>query len=542
MDELLEYFPQEFKPMQQQIDLITQIDNAFKEGYKFVICCAPTGSGKSFISKTLANYSKQTSEKFKKLIDTNNAFEIDTVGDYTKKEECDKEPAFGTFALTITKSLQDQYTNLFQDSYSLKGKSNYICNVDNRYDVEIAPCLFNPKLKSGCILNDTCHYYKSRKDMLTSKFGVLNYSMFLSLPEHVKRKEYLVCDEASEIEDELVKRFSRMLPYKFLKKLGYDPNTVPLTYKKFKIWLDSFVMMLGDEVTELRKSMTKKHGKKEFDSEAQKFKLFSNMYNQLKTTIDTWKKCEYLIETTIDGIFLKPLRVDNLSKELFDYGEKVVLMSATIIDPENFAKTLGIEEYKYIEVDSFFDPKKAPIYATRGNKINYKNLKEKLPSISKQISDICKAHKNEKGIIHTHTHEITQYLKDNLEDTSRFLFRLDGSENETILKEHIESTEPTVLVSPSMSYGVDLKGDLAKFQIIVKASYMPLNDERVKRLFNEDKEWYVNKMLNNLIQACGRGVRSRNDECVTYILDGNISDAVIRNSSKLPKYFLARFA
>ena len=131
-------------------------------------------------------------------------------------------------------------------------------------------------------------------------------------------------------------------------------------------------------------------------------------------------------------------------------------------------------------------------------------------------------------------------MRDNIEDP-RFLFRLDGADNEQILKQHIESPEPTILVSPSMSYGVDLKGDLAKFQIVCKASYMPLHDERIKRLFKEDKDWYVNKMLNNLIQACGRGVRSKKDKCLTYILDGSITDAVIRNANKLPKYFLRRF-
>jgi Rad3-related DNA helicase len=136
--------------------------------------------------------------------------------------------------------------------------------------------------------------------------------------------------------------------------------------------------------------------------------------------------------------------------------------------------------------------------------------------------------------------EITQYLKDRTNDP-RFLFRIDGQNNESIIKQHFESSEPTVLVSPSMAFGVDLKEDLARFQILLKAAYMPLNDERIKRLLKEDPEWYMNKMLNNLIQACGRGVRTKNDKCNTYILDGSITDAVIRSAKKLPRYFLARF-
>ena len=92
-----------------------------------------------------------------------------------------------------------------------------------------------------------------------------------------------------------------------------------------------------------------------------------------------------------------------------------------------------------------------------------------------------------------------------------------------------------------MIFGVDLKDDLARFQIIVKAAFLPLGDNRIKRLFDEDKDWYTNQMLINLVQACGRGVRSKDDHCVTYILDGNIYQAVITNKDKLPKHFIDRF-
>lgn len=48
-------------------------------------------------------------------------------------------------------------------------------------------------------------------------------------------------------------------------------------------------------------------------------------------------------------------------------------------------------------------------------------------------------------------------------------------------------------------------------------------------------------MLINLVQACGRGIRSKDDYCVTYILDGTVYDVILANRAKLPKYFLDRF-
>jgi Rad3-related DNA helicase len=64
--------------------------------------------------------------------------------------------------------------------------------------------------------------------------------------------------------------------------------------------------------------------------------------------------------------------------------------------------------------------------------------------------------------------------------------------------------------------------------------------KRIKKLFDYDKIWYINAMLNNLVQMCGRCTRSEDDFSETYILDGNIVDILLRNSKKLPKYFIER--
>ena len=60
-------------------------------------------------------------------------------------------------------------------------------------------------------------------------------------------------------------------------------------------------------------------------------------------------------------------------------------------------------------------------------------------------------------------------------------------------------------------------------------------------MMKNDFDWYQNKMLSSLIQSCGRGIRSKKDTCITYILDGTIVDSILRSKHKLPKYFLERF-
>lgn len=536
----LSHFPQEYSPSDQQIKLIKGVERAFNKGKKFVICCAPTGTGKSFLAKTLAGISSPATDKFKESIQSYSAYKQDFSGNYISEIDCLSQPPFGTFALTITKSLQDQYLKLFPDTDILKGKSNYICDVDTHFDVETAPCVLVPKIRDECWEKNRCPYYNARNNALLSRFAVLNYKMFLALPSHVKRKNFIICDEASELEDELVKQYSAEINYDRLRTYGIDCKTLIADSRdKVRTWLCENIFQISEQINTLINRVNKKHRTL---SQPEKIKLqyLKNVYNSL-TTVDTlWHDCEYIVDKDLKKVLLTPLRADKLTKFIFNHADNVLLMSATIIDHKNFAKTLGITDYEYVEVESDFTPEKSPIYVSSQNKLNYKNLTNTLPAICEQIKTIIDHHKNDKGIIHTHSKDITNFIKAKLEGNKRFLFRDETANNEAILKEHYETDFPTILVSPSLSFGVDLKDNLARFQIIIKLPFPPLSSKHIKKLFDTDKDWYENKMLNALVQACGRATRSKNDFSTTYILDGNIVNALKRTKHKLPKSFIDR--
>ena len=307
-------------------------------------------------------------------------------------------------------------------------------------------------------------------------------------------------------------------------------------------WINTLLLDLSDRLEELRDTINNSNtNNKKFLVETRKQIVgLRNLHSKLSLIIETWNESEYLFETSKDGITFMPLKVNKLSNHLFKYADKVILMSATIIDPANFCKSLGIDKFKYVEAESSFNAKDSPIYCNTKVKLNYHNLKRSLPKVVEQIKQICEHHKNDKGIIHTHNNTITSFLSTKL-NGSRFLIREPGVRNEELLEQHLSNNEPTVLISPSMSHGVDLKDDLARFQIIVKAPYLPTKDKRIERLMNDDFSWYINKMLCSLIQSCGRGIRSKKDHCVTYILDGAIVESVVNNKHKLPKYFIDRF-
>tara|TARA_R100001377_G_scaffold80638_1_gene59665 strand:- start:325 stop:1953 length:1629 start_codon:yes stop_codon:yes gene_type:complete len=537
---LLQKFPEGYDPNSSQVKLLKNIDEAFDNGHKFVICNAPTGSGKSFVSKTLGNASDSSSKEFRDIVTSYLAYKRTSTG-YTYEEDCDNERAFGTTALTITKALQDQYKELFDDVEVLKGKSNYQCAIDDRYPVDIAPCLHAPSLKRQCWAECKCPYYEQRNKTLVSKFNTLNYNMFFALPNHLKKRQFLICDEASELEDQLVKEFTCIIDYVFLSKLDVDIKPYMSNNSAVK-WLSGVAVDITDKIEDLKNIIANKKSKnqKAIQDLTSMMTRLINIHSKVELVIDSWDESEYVFEKDRQSITFMPLKVDKLAHRLFEYADKVILMSATIIDPDNFCKSLGITDYKYVEAESSFDPKKAPIICNPKYKLNYHTMDKYLPRIIKQIGEICEHHKNDKGIIHSQNNSITLKISNTLLG-SRFLYREPGVRNEEILEAHMTDLDPTVLVSPSMSYGVDLKGDLAKFQIIVKAPFLPTKDVRIERMMKNDFDWYQNKMLSSLIQSCGRGVRSKKDECITYILDGTIVNAVLKSKHKLPKYFVDRF-
>lgn len=88
---------------------------------------------------------------------------------------------------------------------------------------------------------------------------------------------------------------------------------------------------------------------------------------------------------------------------------------------------------------------------------------------------------------------------------------------EEIISEHTHSIKPTVLISPSLYTGVDLKDDLSRFQIITKVQYPNLNDRWIYAKRHLDRDWYNLQTALRLVQAYGRSIRSKEDWAKTYI-------------------------
>jgi Rad3-related DNA helicase len=88
-----------------------------------------------------------------------------------------------------------------------------------------------------------------------------------------------------------------------------------------------------------------------------------------------------------------------------------------------------------------------------------------------------------------------------------------------------------------MTEGLDLKGDLSRWQIISKVPYPSMKDPFILAKKLRDEKWYSWMTALALTQATGRSVRSATDYASTYILDSDFKSFLNRSGGLLPKWW-----
>jgi ATP-dependent DNA helicase DinG len=245
---------------------------------------------------------------------------------------------------------------------------------------------------------------------------------------------------------------------------------------------------------------------------------------------------------------LKPLDISPYCKAVFDKCSKVLIMSATILNPKAFCRSVGLiqdndeKEVKFIQVKSDFPVQNRPIYALNIAYLNFNNLQlpEIKSSITKTVDNIMTIHRKDKGIIHTSSYDQLNFIKDNIsqENARRLIVTDPEIQRDEVIQEHINSVKPTVLISPSLHTGLDLKDELSRFQIMTKVPYPNKSDRWINAKSKLDEQWYYWQTALRLAQAYGRSVRSKEDWAKTYILDSAFGYFLSKNRSILPDWFI----
>ncbi|MDP8941306.1 MAG: hypothetical protein M3M84_02045 [Thermoproteota archaeon] len=548
----------------KQEKILGEIEQAIKSGFKNIFLEAPAGFGKSPVAIALARY----------------------LG--------------SSHICTATKDLQAQYSRDFPFIREVKGKSNFICIIkdemgldetcnygpclkDNGYD-----CIYKTKLgdykvqgegtkyetveldhfaqkkyidkmksQSKIIQFDwkPCHYYHQKWIALKSSHTIYNYKYFLSdvfYSNNLQKRQLLVLDEAHTVESE-VADFKSFTIFNegitgFLPKLSipykneYDIETW-ITFgtelrEKLLIFIDKASTILEKNIDQY--PFTEKN----LIDAITKEKNLATVIEDMRNNKDNWivTNVEKAANNQLRKVLVTPIDVSSYFKDILDKGSISLFMSATILSKDYLCKIGGIksDQVKFIRVqESNFPLKNRPIYLMNVAWLNAKTMNQSLPAIANAVNNIMTTHKNEKGIIHTTSYTQLRFIKENISKENAIRLIETGSklDRNEMLEKHYNSSKPTVLISPSLYLGVDLKDNLSRFQIIVKVPYADLTDRKISVMKQRDPNWYTWNAILKLIQAYGRSIRSKEDFANTYILDSSITFLLKQAKEMSPKWF-----
>jgi Rad3-related DNA helicase len=221
-----------------------------------------------------------------------------------------------------------------------------------------------------------------------------------------------------------------------------------------------------------------------------------------------------------------------------------MLLSATLLNTDSFCREVGLDPEKatLVEMDHTFPLKNRPLVDISQGSMTSDEQDTTIPKVAKSIKQLLGKHSSQKGIIHAHSYDIKDQLIEHLDDLgadgSRIITHKPYDRDET-LTHWKERNDNSVLVSVSMEEALDLKDDLARWQVLCKAPYPNVGDPVVKYRMDELNQWgwYYRTALKTIMQACGRIIRSPDDYGVTYIADSSIHDVFEKTRHEMPPWF-----
>lgn len=440
--------------------------------------------------------------------------------------------------LTATKSLQDQLTREFSQigMIDVKGQSNYTCNASldstselrmffrrgHAYTARTAPCRRGVRcpLKEG-----GCGYYDRIRQAARADLFVTNYDFWMHNRHQLGKVDLLVMDEAHQAPDELADHLSFRL----------TPDHRRLLHATFPggdgvgEWLE-WAAWAVDRVDGLR------------DGEGHGGDL-GDLGLTLRRMGDALGRGEWVIEHHGTGgateVTFDCIDPESFGREVIWGGiNRVLLVSATV--NVMTAKALGMDaaKVKVWEAKSSFPKARRPVYVVQGApRLNFRSLEGEKRMWVALADRIIGARADRKGIAHTTSFDRAKYLFQH--SRQQGLMRMNESRNTAHTVAQFKQTRGGgLLVSPSMTTGWDFPLSECEYQLIGKIPFPDLRSKAAKARNQRNKEWAGYTAAQVIVQASGRGMRSADDQCETFIIDGNFGWWYDQNRRFLPQWWV----
>jgi len=477
-----------------------------------------------------------------------------------------------SFSTTPLNALVDQIEDdeFLDDVITVKGRNNYTCvhPQDRGTSVDSAICQrddsFECEYKHRPHTAGGCPYY-GRKMVAQNRSKVVTNLSFLManamIPDVADAgfdpREMLAVDECQGVDDFAllfvgVTVSERSVPIDFeglsFPSSGADQRDVIE-------WLETDVMYRVTSTIEQLES--EKDGLTFGQKQQDQLEDLRRFTQKVTNFIADAQDHEWAMTIDTDGatrsIEFEPIHVGRfMDNYLWSQSNKVLCASATI--PPNFVEEVGLDDRSVarIEVPSTFPPERRPVITTESvGKMTQSERDTTLPKMADQIGRIADIWDGHAGIVHCNSYRIAERLYDRLpHDVTQRTRLQDGDDREQSLQDWIDApVDETgsyryvggqLFLSVAMAEGISLDDAQARFNIVAKASYPFLGDERVSYRINElnDWNWYSSQAAIDLQQAAGRTTRSREDWSATYVLDDSAVQLIERNDHLFENWFL----
>ena len=244
-------------------------------------------------------------------------------------------------------------------------------------------------------------------------------------------------------------------------------------------------------------------------------------------------------------LVVQPIKATRIAENLLWWrSDKVIISSATILDPRRFIEETGMlshykmDEILFLKVPSTFPPENRPIIDLAPCKLTREERDQCIPLVVRELEKIIERHRDENILVHAHSYEIAEKITGYLAGKYGSKIVTHTSENRKDALFEFKAGRGKVFVSVAFEEGIDLPYDQCRVQVLVKTPYPDISDRRVAiRLNRGEYNWYYLEAIKKTIQAYGRAVRAPDDKAVFYVLDESFRWLCKRTWQWLPKWF-----
>lgn len=448
-----------------------------------------------------------------------------------------------TVVLTAQRGLQDQYSREgFRDLVDMRGRSNFRC-------WEGGTCEDGARL--GCKDHEGCPYRAKLKAFNAASFGVTNYAWWMAVFEKgtgCALPDTLICDEAHLAESWLTRSLDFHIGERECREAGLSLS--PLPGEDIDVWIDRTVEIqcIADIAYEKAKAaclIEARHLEKARLAVKRAEGFVDRAKKMSRLDLENWVCTRE--EGTDDGRIWRfeciwPYRY---KERLFQGIPRIVLMSATL-RPKTLS-LLGVkaQDYDFKEWPRQFPAANGPVVWVPTARVTHRWSEEDRQSWLSRINQIIEWGGDRKGLIHTVSYARAKDIAAGVVALSYNIILNGAADPDSATarqsyERFLKAGPGAVLVSPSFSTGWDFRGSAAEWQIVAKIPF-PDTRSKVMQARCADDRGYSNYLAaQELVQSCGRIVRSETDRGMTLLIDNSWEWFKGIASEHMPRWFKVR--